>query len=79
MGEHLNFLFSAFDVWRDAAHVRGTFDGVFSTALPGDAGRSASGQGRAVPVRQRQPLRARCLHQFGIQSGGNQGCSSPCN
>ena len=37
-GDHLDFLFSAFDVWPDATRVRGFFDSVFSTALPGGDG-----------------------------------------
>ncbi|OXM45173.1 DUF262 domain-containing protein [Amycolatopsis alba] len=33
--EHLNFLFGAFDSWRDGEHIEETFDKVLSTALPG--------------------------------------------
>jgi hypothetical protein len=34
--EHLDLLFSAFDVWDDAEHVNDTFSRIFSTSEPGD-------------------------------------------
>jgi hypothetical protein len=68
-GEHLDFLFSAFDVWRDE-DVRGTFDSIFSTAMPGDAGYNAD---KVVLFESPSVnLFEQCCHQFGSQSGGNR-------
>ena len=35
-GEHLDFLFGAFDIWRSAGHISETFNALFSTSLPGE-------------------------------------------
>ena len=69
-GEHLDFLFSAFDVWSDASQVRATFDNAFSAALPGEDGydpRRVVLFGAATTN-----LFEECCHQFDSQRGGNR-------
>jgi Protein of unknown function DUF262 len=69
-GEHLNLLFSAFDVWRDATHVRDTFERVFSTSLPGEDGYDPD---KVVLFESSSVnLFEQCCHQFDSQSGGNR-------
>jgi hypothetical protein len=68
--DHLAFLFTAFDVWRDASHVRATFDSVFSTALPGD---DAYDPDKVVLFGSTSVnLFEQCCHQFDSQAGGNR-------
>jgi hypothetical protein len=68
--EHLEFLFGAFDVWRDAAHVRETFESIFSSSLPGDATYNPD----KVVLFEAPSLNLfeQCCHQFVSQPGGNR-------
>lgn len=68
--DHLNFLFKVFDVWQDATHVSGTFDSVFSTALPGDERYDPD---KVVLFGSTSVnLFEQCCHQFDSQRGGNR-------
>ena len=69
-GEHLDFLFAAFDVWDDAAQVRATFDGVFSAGLPGGDGYDP--QRVLLFGATSTNLFEQCCHQFDSQRGGNR-------
>ena len=71
-GDHLDFLFRAFDVWQDehrtdgATPVRAIFDRVFSTALPGDDGYDPD---KVVLFESPSVnLFEQCCHQFDSQS-----------
>jgi Protein of unknown function DUF262 len=35
-GDHLDFLFGAFDIWQSTDHISETFNALFSTSLPGE-------------------------------------------
>lgn len=69
-GEHLAFLFVAFDAWQDADHIAATFESVLSTALPGDEDYD---QHKAVLFGSTDVnLFEQCCRQFDSQRGGNR-------
>lgn len=69
-GEHLGFLFHAFDAWRGADHVRDTFDGLLTAAPPGQDGydpRKVLLHGAASTN-----LFEQCCHRFDSQTRRNR-------
>ena len=69
-GEHLDFLFSAFDVWQSPAHVRDAFESVFSIVPPGEDGYDPD---KVVLFESAGVnLFEQCCHQFDSQQAGNR-------
>lgn len=68
-GTHLDFLFAAFDEWRDPDHIRTIFD-CFTTTQPGGAGYDP--QKVVLFGSPSVNLFEQCCHQFDSQRGGNR-------
>lgn len=69
-GEHLDFLFAAFDCWLDQAHVVATFDRYLTIAMPGQD--SYDSEKVVLFGVAGTNLLAQCCHLFDSQAIGNR-------
>lgn len=68
--EHLDFMFDAFNKWQSPDHIKSTFNGILSTAVP----REESYDSRKVLLfgGGGTNLFEQCCHRFDNQRGGNR-------